>query len=90
MSKPVSVIQDKAYKAWVHDLKSQIQSAQIKAAVSVNKELLKLYWLLGSQIVEKQKAAAWGDGLIKQLSHDLRLEFPDMKGFSFRNLKYMR
>jgi len=90
MAKPVFVIQDKAYKAWVNDLKSQIQSAQIKAAVSVNKELLKLYWLLGSQIVEKQKTAAWGDGFIKQLSHDLRQEFPDMKGFSFRNLKYIR
>jgi len=90
MAKPVSVIQDKTYKAWVNDLKSQIQSAQIKAAVSVNKELLKLYWLLGSQIVEKQKASAWGDGFIQQLSHDLRQEFPDMKGFSARNLERMR
>ncbi|MBL4760958.1 MAG: DUF1016 family protein [Mariprofundaceae bacterium] len=90
MPKPTSIIKNNDYKAWVHSLKAQIQSAQIKAAVSVNKELLKLYWLLGSQIVEKQQASVWGDGFIKQLSHDLRQEFPDIKGFSVRNLELIR
>ncbi len=70
--------------------KTQIQSSQIKAAISVNQELLKLYWKLAGLIIEKQQSYAWGDGLIKQVSQDLRQEFPDMKGFSVTNIKYMR
>jgi len=84
------IIQSAAYKDFIHRIKSEIQTAQIKAAVSVNRELLKLYWFIGSQIVEKQKSSSWGDGLIKQISRDLQHEFPDMKGFSFRNVKYMK
>jgi len=87
---PKLIIQTDDYKAFIQSLKAQVQSSQIKAAVSVNKELLKLYWLLGSQIVEKQKQATWGSGFIKQVSHDLQREFPDMKGFSARNLERMR
>lgn len=52
--------------------------------------MLKLYWLLGSQMVEKQKNSQWGDGLVKQVSHDLQAEFPDMKGLSYRNIKCMK
>ncbi len=82
--------QDNEYKQFITQLKSQIQSAQIKAAVSVNCELLQLYWQLGEQIVEKQAKAQWGEGLIKQISRDLQTEFPDMKGFSSRNIHMMR
>lgn len=78
------------YRAFVVDIKSRIQSAQIKAAVSVNRELLNLYWDLASQIVQRQKQSNWGDGFLEQLSRDLKSEFPDMKGFSLRNLKYIR
>ena len=83
-------IQHDEYQQFIKTVKTKIQSAQIKAAVSVNIELLKLYWFLGSEVVEKQKKSHWGDGLIKQLSMDLKKEFPEMKGFSYRNVKYMK
>ena len=78
------------YKNWIVDLKLRIRQSQIKAAVKVNTELLRLYCQMGSEIVEKQKNAHWGDGFLKQLSKDLLSEFPDMKGFSYRNLKFIR
>lgn len=78
------------YKSWVVDLKSRIRQSQIKASVKVNTELLKLYWHLGSEIVEKQKKSHWGDGFLKQLSKDLMAEFPDMKGLETRNLRRMK
>lgn len=87
----MSLIQrDKDYSAFLAELKSRIKSAQIKAAVSVNRELIGLYWELAEKIVEKQKTSQWGDGLLAQMSKDLQAEFPNMKGFSLRNLKYMR
>ncbi len=49
------------YRKWIVAIKSRVQSAQLKAAVSVNRELLQLYWFLGNQIVEKQELAKWGD-----------------------------
>jgi predicted nuclease of restriction endonuclease-like (RecB) superfamily len=79
---------DKTYKNWLIGLKVKIRSAQLKAAVAVNSELITLYWDLGKMITEKQ--TAWGSKFIEQLSRDLRAEFPDMEGFSFRNLKYCR
>jgi predicted nuclease of restriction endonuclease-like (RecB) superfamily len=78
------------YKAFIKDIKNRIKTAQIKAAVSVNKELIKLYWDIAEKIVEKQKQTAWGDGFLVQLSNDLHSEFPDIKGFSKRNLELMR
>jgi predicted nuclease of restriction endonuclease-like (RecB) superfamily len=82
--------QDNDYSSFLHELKARIRSAQIKAAVSVNRELIALYWELAEKIVEKQKNSQWGDGLLTQMSKDLQEEFPDMKGFSLSNLKYMR
>ncbi len=64
--------------------------SQLKAAVKVNQELLELYWHLGAQIVVRQESSSWGEKLLEQLSSDLMVSFPDMKGFSVRNLKYMR
>lgn len=78
------------YKVFIQDIKKRIQTAQIKAAVSVNQEMLCLYWDLAERIVAKQQESAWGDGFLVQMSRDLQTEFPDMKGFSVRNLKYMR
>lgn len=74
----------KDYAAWIGELKIRIRQSQIKAAVKVNTELLQLYWQLGSDIVEKQKNAKWGDGFLKQLSQDLSAEFPEMKGSTLR------
>ena len=78
------------YKNWIVDLKLRIRQSQIKAAVKVNSELLRLYWQMGSEIVEKQKNAHWGDGFLKQLSNDLMSDFPDIKGFEVRNLRRMK
>lgn len=70
--------------------KGKIQQSQIKAAIQVNSELLRLYWQIGKDIVEKQTQAKWGDGFLQTLSADLCKEFPTMKGFSYRNLKSIR
>ena len=78
------------FKSWVSQLKKDIRSAQIKAAIKVNTELLRLYWRMGADICEKQKSASWGDGWLKELSRELMAEFPDMKGLSYRNLQYIR
>ena len=78
------------YKSFLGEIKSRIASSQIKAAIAVNEELLRLYWDLGKIILEKQKVSSWGDGLIEQISTDLKSEFPNIQGFSVRNIKYMR
>lgn len=81
---------DTEYKQWLIDLKKRIKQSQLKAAVKVNSELIGLYWTMGEDIVEKQENAKWGDGFINQLSKDLNEEFPDIKGFSKRNLELIR
>jgi len=78
------------YKEWLAGLKKRLLVVQLKAAVAVNEELLRFYWQLGADIVQKQTETHWGDGFLGQLSRDLMAEFPDMKGFSVSNLKYMR
>jgi len=78
------------YKAWLTTLKQQFQQTQLKAAVKVNTALLEFYWSLGSEIIEQQKNSIWGAGFLVQLSKDLIAEFPDVKGFSLSNIKYMR
>ena len=78
------------YKTWLQELKLQIKRTQIKASISVNNQLIILYWDLGRQIVEKQGSAKWGSGLLEQLSKDLVIEFPDMSGFTVRNLQYCK
>jgi len=85
-----NLIKSSEYSNWLRDLKQKIKTGQIKAALSVNSQMIMLYWDLGRQITEKQENAKWGSGFIEQLSKDLREEFPDMKGFSKDNLKYMR
>jgi predicted nuclease of restriction endonuclease-like (RecB) superfamily len=78
------------YQAFLGDLKERIRAAQIRAAVSVNRELILLYWQIGRSIQERQETHSWGTQVIDRLSADLRHAFPDMKGFSPRNLRYMR
>jgi predicted nuclease of restriction endonuclease-like (RecB) superfamily len=85
-----SLILDVDYRIWIYELKSRIQKSQIKASLSVNKELILLYWDLGNQIVRKQEISKWGSGFLEQLSNDLKLEFPEMNGFSKRNLEIIR
>jgi predicted nuclease of restriction endonuclease-like (RecB) superfamily len=78
------------YVAFVADLKSRIASARLNAARSVNRELILLYWDIGQAIVEKQRAAKWGDSVVAQLAADLRREFPEIRGFSLQNVWRMR
>ncbi|MDR2970989.1 MAG: PDDEXK nuclease domain-containing protein [Bacteroidales bacterium] len=80
------LIKDSEYKQWLCELKQRIRQSQIKAAIKVNTELLHLYWDLGHDIVIRQMDVAWGSGFFEQLSKELRAEFPEMKGFSERNL----
>ena len=81
---------DKDYVKFLADIKTRIRSAQTRAALSVNSELVLLYWQIGNDILERQDEQGWGAKVIASLSHDLSHEFPQMKGFSSRNLKYMR
>ena len=78
------------YNELLTGLKTQIRSAQIRAAVSVNRELVLLYWRIGREILNRQSELGWGAKVIAQLSKDLQSSFPDQKGLSSRNLKYMR
>ncbi len=78
------------YDAVLNEIKARVRQAQIRAALSVNRELIELYWQIGREILRQQQEQGWGAKVIDRLSRDLRREFPDMKGFSPRNLKYMR
>jgi predicted nuclease of restriction endonuclease-like (RecB) superfamily len=90
-SKPVGLIQvPEGYADWLAELKSRIHSAQQRATLAVNRELVLLYWQIGRDILAQQASQGWGAKVIDRLAHDLRAAFPDMKGFSPRNLKYMR
>lgn len=84
------LISTNEYRDWIVSIKQRVQSSQIKAALAVNRELLELYWFIGEQILEKQQNAKWGDGFLTQMSKDLLAEFPEIKGFSHRNLKSIR
>lgn len=81
---------DKDYKHFLSDIKNRLKTSQIRAALAANSELIRFYWQLGADLIEKQKAFKWGDQFLEQLSHDMRQGFPEMQGFSKRNLEYMR
>jgi len=81
---------DETYKDFIATIKRKIQSSQLKAHIKVNEELLKLYWDLAKMIVDKQKLSSWGDGFLKDISNDLKKEFPNMKGLSRSILMYMK
>ena len=78
------------YASWLAHLKQQIHSARQRAALAVNRELVLLYWQIGQDILARQQAQGWGAKVIDRLARDLSAAFPGMKGFSPRNLKYMR
>jgi len=80
----------RGYRDLLASLKTQIRTARVRAALAVNRELVLLYWRIGKEILSRQKQQGWGTRVIERLAVDLRTEFPDMKGLSPRNLKYMR
>ena len=78
------------YSSWISELKSIIQSSQIKAALAVNSEMILLYFNIGKDISILSENAQYGDKIIEQVALDLSLEFPHLKGFSPRNLRFMK
>ncbi len=78
------------YTAWLKELKEKVRKARVIAGIVVNSTLLELYWDIGKEIVEKQETAAWGAAIIEKLANDLKQEFPDINGFSRRNLYAIR
>ena len=79
-----------SYAPLLVELKARVRAAQVKAAVSVNRELILLYWHIGREILRAQKAEGWGTKVVERLAKDLAAEFPEMRGFSFTNLMRMR
>ena len=78
------------YQQFLGELKEPIRNAQIRAVIAINRELVLLYWQIGQDILHRQQHQGWGAKVINNLASDLQKAFPEMKGFSSRNLKYMR
>ena len=78
------------YDTFLKGLKERVRAAQLRASLAVNRELVLLYWGIGRDILARQKEHGWGAKIIDRLAADLRQEFPEVTGFSPRNLKYMR
>lgn len=78
------------YPAFLGELKHRVRSARLQTLRRVNTDLLRLYWTIGSDILDRQQAQGWGARVIGRLAQDLRAAFPEMKGFSRSNLFYMR
>ena len=85
-----NLIHNSNYKTWLADIKNRVRNAQLKASVRVNTTFLDMYWDLGADIVAKQSQSKWGEGFLLQLSRDLMEEFPDIKGFSYSNIKHIK
>lgn len=85
-----NVTSNKDYKALLQEIKQRVYKAQYEALKAVNKELIALYWDIGSLIVKKQAEHGWGKSVVENLARDLQLEFPGMQGFSPSNLWRMR
>lgn len=79
-----------SYAPLLAELKSRVRSAQVKAALTVNRELIRLYWQIGRAILQAQQAEGWGAKVVERLAQDLSAEFPEMGGFSYTNLMRMR
>ena len=89
MSKSISII-DNEYRQWVKELALRYRSSQLKAAVKVNAEMLRFYWELGRDIVEKEAEKRWGDKVMSRLSVDLREAMPGVSGLTQRNIYYCK
>ncbi|HYG36165.1 MAG TPA: DUF1016 N-terminal domain-containing protein [Clostridia bacterium] len=87
--KPTTLLPS-SYANLLTDIKSRIRTAQLRAAISVNRELIQLYWDIGKIIAQTQEAEGYGKQVVAQLAADLRQAFPGMQGFSPRNVWRMR
>ncbi len=80
----------KNYKELLIEIKNKVREAQLKSVTAANSQMLLLYWQMGQNILQNQEAEGWGAKIINKLSVDLKKEFPTLKGFSLRNLLYMK
>lgn len=80
----------KSYITLITELKTQIQTARIKASLAVNRELILLYFKIGKSILEKEIEEGWGTKITERISQDLQKSFPEMKGLSYTNIRYMK
>ncbi|MBD3887316.1 DUF1016 domain-containing protein [Phormidium tenue FACHB-886] len=78
------------YDDFLNSLKEHIRRSQVQAALAVNQELISLYWQIGQEILSKERNQGWGAKVVERLASDLKREFPEMKGFSVRNIRYMK
>ena len=78
------------YGDFLESLKQRVRLSQVRAALAVNQELIMLYWHMGQEISSNMNKKKWGSKVVDRLSNDLKREFPEMSGFSLRNLQYMR
>ena len=78
------------YAEWFADVKRRVRATSLRAARAVNAEVILLYWSVGNEILDRQERLGWGGKVIPRLAADLVREFPDQKGWSPRNLQYMR
>jgi predicted nuclease of restriction endonuclease-like (RecB) superfamily len=85
-----SAILSPEYTKFLEHLKERVATSRYKASISVNTELILLYHYIGTEILKRQKSFGWGTKVIENISRDLRIAFPDMKGFSLANLANMR
>ena len=90
VKRPARRVVPAGYPRFLTVLKDHIRQAQVKAALSVNSELIKLYWHIGREILLRQRKEGWGSKVVDRLGADLLAEFPEMTGLSPRNLLYMR
>jgi uncharacterized protein DUF1016 len=90
---PEAIVQQAGAQNYVHFLaaiKERIRTAQVKAALAANAELVRHYWEIGREILANQKRQGWGAKIIDRLAADLQRAFPNLGGYSVRNLQYMR
>lgn len=78
------------YSEIIEQLKQKIRQARFKAVVAINSQMLAIYWEIGDTITKQEHEEGWGKKIVETLAKDLKAEFPEMKGFSPRNLRYMR
>jgi len=81
---------NKEYINWIQSLEDRIRSAQLKASIAVNEQMILLYWDIGKDLYEKQQSQEWGSKVVENLAKDLKRELPDTNGFSRTNLFAMR
>lgn len=85
-----AAVQTGDYRSLLNDVKARIRVAQVKASLSVNRELIQLYWDIGELIVNRQRFQGWGKSVVERLAADIQRDFPGMTGFSPQNMWYMR